>query len=526
MAESSKGAEAESPEALEELGWAGWWADDAEAVADARERAYRLFMARGDAAGAGRVATWLACDELDFRGAAAVARGWLTRAHRLLDPLEPGPDHGWLCFLEGYLARGEGDTATARELARRTAEIGRRAGVSDLEMLGLALEGSALVACGRMREGMRSLDEATAIAMAGEATIPISSAWACCFLVSACVSARDYDRAVEWCDRIAEFAERHRSRYMLGFCRAEYGAVGLWRGSWDDAEAMLEASVDDLLRSRPAMAGGPLVALAELRRRQGRWEDAALLLDRAPPAPAARLCRARHALDSGRPAAAADLAERVLRRLPPGCELDRVPALELLVEARTRGGRLEEAASALDALQEVARRAGTAALGASADLAAGFLAAGRGEHESARPLLEDAVDGLDLSGGRFEAARAGIALAATLLALGRADAATREAAAALERLEGLGAAVDAERARRVLAECRAEGRRDPVAAGLTAREREVLDLIAEGLTDRQIAERLVLSPHTVHRHVSNILRKLRLPSRAAAVAHHARRWPV
>jgi DNA-binding CsgD family transcriptional regulator/pimeloyl-ACP methyl ester carboxylesterase len=57
---------------------------------------------------------------------------------------------------------------------------------------------------------------------------------------------------------------------------------------------------------------------------------------------------------------------------------------------------------------------------------------------------------------------------------------------------------------------------------LSAREREVLALVARGLSDAEIAEHLVLSPHTVHRHVANMRRKLRQPSRAAAVAEAAR----
>src|SRR5687768_10202092 len=88
-------ASGEAPEALEGLSWAAWWQDDSEVVFDARERAYRLYRNRGDATGAARMATWLACDQLDFRGALAVASGWLARAHRLLDPLEPAPAHGW-----------------------------------------------------------------------------------------------------------------------------------------------------------------------------------------------------------------------------------------------------------------------------------------------------------------------------------------------------------------------------------------------------------------------------------------------
>ncbi|MGH9153574.1 MAG: helix-turn-helix domain-containing protein, partial [Acidimicrobiales bacterium] len=61
------------------------------------------------------------------------------------------------------------------------------------------------------------------------------------------------------------------------------------------------------------------------------------------------------------------------------------------------------------------------------------------------------------------------------------------------------------------------------ADGLSAREVEVLEVLATGLTDREIAERLSISPHTVHRHVSNILAKLGLPSRSAAAAYAARR---
>jgi LuxR family transcriptional regulator, maltose regulon positive regulatory protein len=510
----------ETPEACEGLSWAGWWLDDERVVFDARGRAYRLYRRAGNAPAAARMAAWLAGDQLDFHGAWAVASGWLRRAHRLLDPLEPGPDHGWLAFFEGYLALQGGETAAAAELARRATELGRRFAGPDLEMLGLALEGSTLVSSARVEEGMRCLDEATALALEGEAAIPISGAWACCFLVSACTAVHDYERAFEWCDRIADFAERYGSRYMLAFCRAEYGAVHLWRGRWTEAETVLEASVDDFLGSRPGWVGGTLVGLAELRRRQGRGEEASELLDRAGPLSTAQLCRGRLALDRGDARRAADLAERFLRQVPAHQRLSRAPGLELLVRARTARGELDEADAALAALREVERSVGTAPLRACTDLAEAIAAAGRGDHDRARPLLEDAVDRFERTGGVFEAAEGRIELATTLLALGRADAAGREAAAALERALNLGAATLAARARRVADACTG-GPRSP-GAEVTPREREVLRLLAEGLTNQQIAERLVVSQHTVHRHVTNILRKLELPSRAAAAAHAAR----
>src|ERR671923_488192 len=371
----------EAPEALEGLSWAAWWLDDADAVFDARERAFRLYRKWGEAASAARMATWLAADQLDFRGAVAVGSGWLGRAGRLLESLERGPDHGWLAFHEGYIAHLSGDTAKAGELGARAAEAGRRFDVPDLEMLGLALQGVTLVACAQVREGMRCLDEATATALSGDATIPILGAWACCFLVTACTAVLDYERAFEWCDRIAEFAERYGSRYMLAFCRAEYGAVHLWRGRWADAEEMLEASVEDFSRSRPAMVGGPLVGLAELRRRQARVEEAEQLLDRAGPSGAAQLCRARLALDQGEPRRAVELIERRLRQAPAERKLERTPPLELLVRARVARGELDEARAALASLREIERLVGTEPLRASADLAEGLLAAATGRHE-------------------------------------------------------------------------------------------------------------------------------------------------
>jgi LuxR family transcriptional regulator, maltose regulon positive regulatory protein len=349
-----------------------------------------------------------------------------------------------------------------------------------------------------VQEGMRRLDEATVSALGGAAENPISGAWTFCFLVSACTAVLDFERAAQWCDRIADFAERYGSRMMLAYCRAEYGAVHLWRGRWDVAEAMLEAAIEDFMRSRPGMVGGSLAGLAELRRRQGRPADAERLCERAEGSSSSLLCLARLALDRGDAREAAELADRLLRKVPEHRRLSRVPALELLVRARAACGDHDGAAAALAALREVEREVGTAPLRACADAAGGVLAAARGEHDQARVLLEDAVDAFTLDGAPFEAAQARLALAANLTALGRAEAAEREAAAAHERLRELGGAMT------------------PPLPQLTPREREVLALLAEGLTNRAIAERLVLSEHTVHRHVTSILRKLDLPTRTAA----------
>ena len=294
---------------------------------------------------------------------------------------------------------------------------------------------------------------------------------------------------------------------MLAFCQSEYGDVHLWRGRWADAESMLEQSVENFRCSRPAMVGGALAGLAELRRRQGRDGDAAALLERAGSSRAAQLCAARRAFDRDDLLSCVELLERLLRRLPAGRRVDRVPVLELMVRARARRGELDAAGEALDALRDLDRLVGTEALRAARELAEGRVAAAAGEHEHARTLLEDAVDGFERCRAPFEVAEARAEIAATLVALGRADAAQREAAAAHKVMHELGA--------------RPEAAAQPP-PGLTPRERDVLRLLADGLTNRQIAERLVVSEHTVHRHMTNLLRKLDLPSRAAAAAHAVR----
>jgi DNA-binding NarL/FixJ family response regulator len=370
-----------------------------------------------------------------------------------------------------------------------------------------------------VEEGMGCLDEAAATALTSEALIPISRAWTCCFLVSACEAVRDYTRAFEWCDKIAEFSQRYGSRYMLGFCRAHYGAVHMWRGRWGDAEANLQAAVEDYSRSRPGFVPSALVELAELRRRQGNWEECERLLHDAG---GGLLCRGRLAFDRGEFQIAVDLAARALRQTPEQRRLERASALELLVRTHVARGDVPNAKAALAELQKLGRIVSTAALSAAVEVAAGIVAAAEGDHELARQLLEDAADHFERVGAPFETAQARMELGTNLLALGRSAAAEREVQVCLTSLIELGAMAEVRRARRLLELSAGEGREEPPLAEVTRREREVLRLVAEGLTNRQIAMRLGVSDHTIHRHVTNILRKLDLPSRTAAAAHAVR----
>jgi DNA-binding CsgD family transcriptional regulator len=509
----------DSGEAWEGLGWAGYWLHDAELTFRAREHAYQAYRVRGDARGAGRVAAWLAADCLEFRGDDAIASGWLERAHRLLDDLPQCPDQGWLAVIEGSFGLSVlGDLDQVERAASRAARLGREGGVADLEAIGLSLEGLAMVGQARVPDGMRRLDEASAIATGEELQLPISLSWALCYVVAACEGVGDFPRATQWCEVMRESAERWGARHTRGVCRSTYGRVLACSGDWDAAEVELTAALGDLEAARPGMAGGGLVRLAELRIHQGRIEEARELFERAGTHRLAVLGIGRLALDDGDAATAADAAERVLRRLPAGNALHRMPALELLVRARAELGELDAATAACAELRTAAGAIGTPYVAGRAHLANAELAMARGAHQEARREYEDALDRFGEAAAPYDGALARLGLARALAALGRDEPAAAEARAARDEFGALGAAREAARAEAPLldeAERRGLGE-------LTPRELEILRLVAQGLNNGEIAERLVLSPHTVHRHVANVRAKLRLPSRAAAVAYAAR----
>ncbi|HEX2127126.1 MAG TPA: LuxR C-terminal-related transcriptional regulator, partial [Thermoleophilaceae bacterium] len=460
-------------------------------------------------------------DHVDFRGEPAVAKGWLGRARRLLEDLEPGPEHGWLWVHEAEKLLFANDTRSAHELATRAAELGKGLGVVDLEMMGLATEGLVLVTEGQVERGISRLDEAAAAALSGEFGEIWASGWCLCFMIYACERARDYDRAGQWCKRAEEWSERRRMELLAPVCRAHYAGVLIWRGTWAEAEIELEESAGRLAEIRPPVEAEATVRLADLRRRRGQLDQAAELFERVAEHPLALLGLGEVCLDRGEPAGARDHAEQYLREAPPRAGTLRAAGLELLARAETALGDRVKAAEALEELEEVARLMATDPLRAAAAFAAGTVAAASGELERARTAFEDATRFCHRSGAPFEAARARLELARVLGYLGRPNDAVREARAAATSLRRIGATLETERADALAVELGGQPAAKP--SPLTKRECEVLRLVAEGSTNREIAERLVLSEHTVNRHVTNILAKLGSPSRSAAVAEALRR---
>jgi DNA-binding NarL/FixJ family response regulator len=498
------------PEALEGLAQAAFFLDEPELAVDAHERAYAAYRRADRAVDAARVAIALAWEYRAYRGEPAVSDGWLGRARRLLQGRAPTRERGWLALREASFAL-PGDPALARERSAEAELLGRELGDIDLELTASALTGLALVSQGEIVAGMARLDEATAAATAGEMSDPVAIGFSCCYLIFACERVRDLDRAAQWCQRLAAIAADQNVRALRAVCRAHYGSVLMLRGEWEQAEVELTDAAA-VLATSPREGADASARLAELRRRQGRNEEALGLCTRAEHHPIAILCRAALALEGGDVATAADGAARYLRSLGEAI-VERAPALELLAEAHGQAGRADDAMAAARELRAVADRVRTAPLLGAARHAEGCAYSAAGSSEAARAAFEDAVGLFASAGLPFEVGRARVALACAMRALGREEAALAEFDRADEAFLNLRAAAEKRRTRHLRA-----GRQPNGLGRLSPREREVLGLVAQGKTNAEIAATLVLSEHTVHRHVANILAKLGASSRAAAVA--------
>jgi DNA-binding NarL/FixJ family response regulator len=296
--------------------------------------------------------------------------------------------------------------------------------------------------------------------------------------------------------------------------------VLIWRGEWASAEQELSLAATELERTRPASTGPALARLGELRLRQGRFEDAERLFRQSWSQPRSKLGLAALMLERGDTAESAEIAAEFLRHLSDDEATARVAALEIIVKANAARRNLGEAKIHLGELERIGATLNTDPVLASVATARAALVRQQGDEAAAMRCLEAAVELYHKSGAPYETARTRVDLAELLAKSSRDDAARQQGQAAREAFERLEARADQERVARLLGAL--DSARGAANQALTPRQVEILRLVAQGMSNGQIARRLKLSEHTVKRHVANLLLRLDLPSRAAAVAYAAR----
>jgi DNA-binding CsgD family transcriptional regulator len=496
---------------LESLADAAWWLSRIDESVAARQRAYAGYAESGEDARAAFMAGRLGVEHF-MRGEPAVGAGWLMRAHRHLDGLPDRVEHGFLAVVEATVARFGGDLDQARQLATRAGEIGRR--FRDPDVLALAIHTIGLIAIaeGRETEGVAMLDEAMTAVVAGELT-PYFTGVVYCNVIGACLELADVRRAGEWSEAARVWWESlpPASPYP-GLCRINRAQVARLRGEWAEAEAeALRASVE-LMGFDPAAAASALYEAGEIRRRTGNEAGAEEAFARArelgfEPQPGLALLR----LGQGK----VEPAQTSLRLAIAGGEgnsLRRARLLMAQVDVSLAAHDPETARAARDELASIAGGSGRPALRAAAASADATLRLAEGDRSGALEHARRAVSIWQELRLPYEGAHARLTYGLALRASGSEEDAGSEIRAALATFERLGAAPDARRTADLLSTGPGLPR------GLSPREAEVLRLLATGKTNREIAAALVISEHTVARHLQNMFVKLGVTSRSAATA--------
>lgn len=503
----------ETPEALAGLADARWWLGEIGAVLGPTERAYAVYRRRGDVVPAAALALELSLLHRSHLGNIAAGTGWLERARRLVEEHDLEALRGWVHFHEAASV----DPRAGEALARRALEHARRNDDADLELCALSRIGAALVDQGRVADGLRYLDEAMAGSLGGEGAQPSTVVMTSCLTIRSCTTGARFDRALQWIRAADRFTDRYGCPFLFVSCRVYYGQVLVAVGDWAQAEVELDTAARAARDALPPLHAAALAALAELRLAQGHLEAAEGLVAGLADQPSTVPVTARLQLARERPAT----AETTLRRHLAETGEDRLevlPAVELLGEAELAQGRHEDARERGDRLIATARKLRCE------------VAEARGARLRGRALApaDPELAHLDLDAALAAFTRLDMPLEAgrTRLALARAlsnhvpDVAVDEARRALETFEALGAARDVDAAAALLRDLGVRAtHHGPRGDGpLTPREREVLDLLAEGLSNPEIADRLYLSRRTVETHVGRVLAKLGLRNRAEAVA--------
>jgi DNA-binding CsgD family transcriptional regulator len=497
-----------------------WWLGETESSVQHHERAYAAFRHRNDLPNATMAAVGLYLTHRASLGRTAVARGWLARAARMVEEAGLAPLAGWVALLR---AHDSADAVAAERWATEAREAAGQYGDADLELCALSQLGAALVQQGRREEGTTLLDEAMAAAMAGEARRPHTVVYTSCNLVTSCAQTAELAHALQWIHAADAFEQRFGNPHLYTTCRTYRGAILFNAGEWEAAERDLLAALELGVDAEPDLAGEAAARLAELRLAQGRFEEAERLLGGREAHPPCIGVLAALAAARGDLARARRLAMRRVHELTdeeaggradpyrPGLSgpLEQAVVWEVLAAAGTG----PQAEAAVERLHELATSTDCEQLQARALAAAGRL---RGDVET----LERALSLFTRLRLPLWAGRARLALASLLTH----DDAIAEARAALATFEELGAARDADAAAARLRDLGVTAPRGgPAGLGeLTEREREVLDLLGDGLTNRELADRLFLSVKTVERHVRNVLFKLGLRNRAEAAAYVVR----
>ncbi|OSC38738.1 helix-turn-helix transcriptional regulator [Mycobacterium decipiens] len=471
------------------------------------ERAYSAFTAVDDLGGAARCGFWLALTQL-LGGKSAQASGWLGRIGRLAQDGELIA-RGYLLVPDGIAKWRSGDSAAALALYTEAVTVADRVGDSDLAALASLGQGQALITGGQAARGVGLLDEVMLRVTTGEVS-PIPAGIIYCAVIEACMGVFDLRRAAEWTEALSRHCEAQPDLVPYrGQCLVHRSQILQIHGEWQQAMAAAGLAWEWLSKLVHPALGLAAYQRAELHRLRGEFAEAHAAYRQASqhgrePVPGLALLR----LAEGDVHAATVAIRRAVDATTES--YSRPSTLAALVEIMLAAGDVAAARTGADELAAIAEDIAAPFLDAVAAHAAGSTLLAEGDSTAAQRELQRAMAAWRQLEMPYEAARTRVQIGLACRAVNDHDLAGLEFDAAREVFEQLGAKPDLS----ILA-----GLVRGQAGALTTREGEVLRLVAAGKTNREVAAQLVLSEHTVARHLQNIFAKLGLSSRAAATAY-------
>jgi len=498
------------PDDLEQLADAAFWLGRPREAIAARQRAYAGHRDANDHERAARTAWKLFHSHFELNET-ALASGWLKRAHRHIAEAPDSVERGYVAIAAAMWSRFTGDLDDSVAQAALAHEIGRDRSDLNLATWGLAVHGGMLAARGDIAAGVALLDEAMVETVSGELS-PFVTGWIYCYLLKTCQALGDVSRAGEWTEAAVRWCEQQGvSSWYPGVCRLHRCEVASLRGEWTSAEQEALRAADELAPFGDYLSAEGHYIAGEIRRRRGDYAGAEQAFRRShelghDPQPGLALIR----LATGDAQGAASQLRLSLKSASQA-PVSRARLLAALIQADLELADTAAAAQSVAELGQLAKASESRLLWALLATWHGALLLAKGDADGALPLLREACAACQHLNLPYEAAQVRMILGKAAREEGDEETARLEFDAARAGFERLGARPDAERA------ARAAG----VAAnpmGLSDREVEVLRLVAGGLSNRDIATNLVISEHTVRRHLSNIFRKIGVTSRSAATA--------
>jgi tetratricopeptide (TPR) repeat protein len=407
-----------APTDLPTLGEVAYAAGQLDVAIEAWERAHSASLAAGDKIAAAGAAARVAMHLLFDTALMAPVRGWLARADRLLEGEAETPAHAWVAVVRSYERMLTGDTAGARQWARRAVETGAKHGRAAYA-IGQVAEARLLILDGDVQQGLALLDEAGVATMSGDLD-PLSTGVVFCELVCALQGLAQYDVAEEWTEAMERWCETNAIGSLQGRCRVHRAEILRLRGSCDEAESQALLACEELRPYLRRELGWPLTELGRIRlhrRDIAGAEEALLAAHRAGWDAQPGLARVHLARGDAATAAASirDALERPMRvpskERPPNTELQRAPLLEAEVEIEIAVGDIGRARSGAAELEQIAGRFESKALFAAAAVARGRVRLADGDAPGAEESFSLAVRLWHEVGAPYEAAVARLGLA-------------------------------------------------------------------------------------------------------------------